>query len=38
MYGRLREGTTPVINAVSLVLILSSAVLALGAMVASRKG
>ena len=38
MYGRLREGTTPVINAVSLVLILSSAVLALGAMIASRKG
>jgi spermidine/putrescine transport system permease protein len=37
MYGRLREGTTPVINAVSLVLILASALLALGAMVASRK-
>jgi spermidine/putrescine transport system permease protein len=38
MYGRLREGTTPVINAVSLVLILASALLALGAMVASRRG
>ena len=38
MYGRLREGTTPVINAVSLVLILASALLAAGALVASRKG
>jgi spermidine/putrescine transport system permease protein len=38
MYGRLREGTTPVINAVSLVLILASALLAAGALIASRKG
>jgi spermidine/putrescine transport system permease protein len=37
MYGRLREGSTPVINAVSLVLIFASALLALGAMVASRQ-
>lgn len=37
MYGRLREGTTPVINAVSLVLIMASALLAAGALLASRR-
>jgi spermidine/putrescine transport system permease protein len=29
MYGRMREGATPVLNAVSLFLMLASAVLAL---------
>lgn len=38
MYGRLREGSTPVLNAVSLVLILASALLAAGALLASRRG
>jgi spermidine/putrescine transport system permease protein len=37
MYGRLREGSTPVINAVSLVLIVASALLAAGALLASRR-
>jgi spermidine/putrescine transport system permease protein len=32
MYGRMREGATPVLNAVSLFLMLASAVLALGLM------
>jgi spermidine/putrescine transport system permease protein len=35
MYGRMREGATPVLNAVSLFLMLASALLALGLM---RKG
>lgn len=38
MYGRLREGSTPVINAVSLVLMLASALLALGALLSGRRG
>ena len=32
MYGRMREGATPVLNAVSLFLMLASALLALGLM------
>jgi len=30
MYGRMREGATPVLNAVSLFLMVASAILALG--------
>jgi spermidine/putrescine transport system permease protein len=37
MYGRMREGTTPVINAVSLMLILASALLAFGLLLAGRR-
>lgn len=36
MYGRLREGSTPVINAVSLLLMAASALLAGAAMLANR--
>jgi spermidine/putrescine transport system permease protein len=36
MYGRLREGSTPVINAVSLMLMLASGLLAGAAMLANR--
>ena len=32
MYGRMREGASPVLNAVSLFLMLGSALLALGIM------
>jgi spermidine/putrescine transport system permease protein len=32
MYGRMREGATPVLNAVSLFLMLGSAVIAVGLM------
>jgi spermidine/putrescine transport system permease protein len=39
MYGRMREGATPVLNAVSLFLMLASAVLALSLIRrGSRKG
>ena len=37
MYGRMREGATPVLNAVSLFLMLASAVLALSLMRRSRR-
>lgn len=37
MYGRLREGTTPVINAVSLVLMVASALLALAVLLSGRR-
>ncbi|MBI3453249.1 MAG: ABC transporter permease [Rhodospirillales bacterium] len=37
MYGRLRQGSTPVLNAVSVVLILSSAALAIAAVALSRE-
>lgn len=38
MYGRLREGSTPVINAVSLVLMCASAMLAVGALLSGKRG
>jgi spermidine/putrescine transport system permease protein len=38
MYGRMREGASPVLNAVSLFLMLASAVLALSLMRAGRRG
>ena len=37
MYDRLREGSTPVINAVSLFLMVLSAALALMSMLSGRK-
>jgi spermidine/putrescine transport system permease protein len=37
MYGRMREGATPVLNAVSLFLMLASALLALGLMWGGRR-
>jgi spermidine/putrescine transport system permease protein len=37
MYGRMREGATPVLNAVSLFLMLASALLALGLMRGGRR-
>jgi spermidine/putrescine transport system permease protein len=37
MYGRMREGATPVLNAVSLFLMLASAVLALTALRRSER-
>ena len=36
MYGRMREGATPVLNAVSLLLMVASAVLALTLMRGSK--
>jgi len=38
MYGRMREGATPVLNAVSLLLMVVSAVLALTLMRGSKIG
>jgi spermidine/putrescine transport system permease protein len=38
MYGRMREGASPVLNAVSLFLMLASALLALSLMRAGRRG
>jgi spermidine/putrescine transport system permease protein len=38
MYGRMREGATPVLNAVSLFLMFASALLALGLMRGGSKG
>ena len=38
MYGRMREGATPVLNAVSLFLMLASALLALTLMRGSSRG
>jgi spermidine/putrescine transport system permease protein len=38
MYGRMREGATPVLNAVSLFLMLASALLAFGLMRGGRRG
>jgi spermidine/putrescine transport system permease protein len=37
MYGRMREGATPVLNAVSLFLMVVSAVIALGLMRRARE-